>query len=48
MKGSIACRDDAQYFFRSISNSISGHKAPQPELRTVLVYQRCDVAKGVR
>ena len=40
MNGSIARRDDAQYFFfRSISNPISGHKAPQPVLRTVLVYQ---------
>ncbi len=39
MKGSIARRDDAQYFFRSISYPISGHKAPQPVLRTVLIYQ---------
>ncbi|MBR5003358.1 MAG: hypothetical protein IKY13_07620 [Bacteroidaceae bacterium] len=27
---------------------ISGRKAPQLVLRTILVYQQCDVAKGVR
>ena len=35
-------------FFRSISYPISGYKAPQSVLRTILMYQRCDVAKGVR
>ncbi len=35
-------------FFRSVSYPISGHKAPQPVLRTILKYQLCDVVKGVR
>ena len=48
MKGVLPVVMTRNTFFRSISYPISGRKAPQPVLRTVLVYQRCDVAKGVR
>ncbi len=39
MKGVLPVVMTRNTFFRSISYPISGHKAHQPVLRTVLVYQ---------